>query len=400
MKHRKHKASSRGFFALLVAVVLALGVAACGSSSSSSDSTSASTGGGSTSAAETEEAKSLTIGVLPFLDYQPWYVAHELGLDKELGYDFQFKEFPLEPSEVQAMVRGDVQIGQGAIGSIIPLLPERPDLRVMLSESQFRGFAFVARKGKYKNYEEFFEELGNPKAARTATIKQFKGQNLVTIESSFKATIAATLEEAGLSYDDIDVTNFDESATAAVAFIRGEGDLFMGGLPETVKLVKEHPDEYEVVIGAEDMGPPGLWFSNAFVTEEYLQQNREQLLDLTAIWYRTMRYIKEQPAKTYPILVRELNKQSSEELKQADIEDLVPDFTYFPTSEEAKEKTYSPSSTGYWKKAAEYLVAANETQGTVDKGSVDVNTFVVQEELFNEFLEDEELVDYVNAPLK
>ncbi|MBS1881945.1 MAG: ABC transporter substrate-binding protein [Actinobacteria bacterium] len=390
---------------MLLAIALAVGVAACGGSGSSSDAAGGSTGGESTgsetvSSSEGGETQSVTLGVLPFLDYQPWYVAHELGLDKELGYDLQFKQFPLEPNEVQAMVRGEVQIGQGAIGSVIPLLPERPDLRVFLNLTQFKGFAFVVRKGAYENYEEFAKELGNEKAARTATMKQFEGQDVVTIESSFKATIAAALEEAGLTYSDIKVTNFSESAAAAIAFIRGEGDIFMGGLPETVKLVKEHPEEYEILIGAEHMGPPGLWFSNAFVTESYLKENREQLLALTAIWYRTMRYLKEDKAKTYPILAAELNKASSGELSTAEIENLVPDFTYFPTSEEAKEKIYTPSSPSYWKTGTEYLVASNEKQKTIEPGSVSVEEFVVQEELFNEFLKDKKLVDYVNAPLK
>jgi hypothetical protein len=155
------------------------------------------------------------------------------------------------------------------------------------------------------------------KKAREDTIKQFEGQNIVTLESSYKATIAAALEEAGLTYSDVDVTNFNEGARSR-RVLRGEGDIFMGGLTET--------------------GPPGLWFSNAFVLQPYLEENRQQLLDLTAIWYRTMKYLKEDKEKSYPIMLKELNAQASTELDTEGLEQLIPEFEYFPTEKKRRRR--------------------------------------------------------------
>ena len=375
---------------LLAAAVLAVGAAGCGSSDTSS----------STASPTSSEPTKLTLGVLPFLDYQPWYVASDLGLDKEQGLELQFKTFPLEPNEVLAVARGDIQIGQGAIGSLIPALPQRPDLRIFLSEAQFKGFAFVGRSGEIKTFDDFVNEGMSAADAQAATIQQFKGKEIVTIKSSFGATIDATLAEAGLKPSDVKILNFQDSPSAAVTYIRGTGDIFMGGLPETVKLLKQSGDKYVTVIGAQDMGPAGLWYSNAYVTQDYLDANHDQLVKLAAVWYRAMRYLQEQPDETYPIMVKELNAQGGSGLTVADVKELIPQFTYFPTLDEAGSLTYEPSSTGYWKTTADYLIASNEKSGTIEAGSVNADTIIVQEQLFRDLQADTALMDWINSPLQ
>lgn len=375
---------------ILVAAVFAVGTAGCGSSDTASN----------TASPTSTEPTSLTVGVLPFLDYQPWYVASALGLDKEQGIELQFKTFPLEPNEILAVARGDIQIGQGAIGSLIPAIPQRDDLRIFLSEAQFKGFAFVGRSGEIKTFDDFVNEGMSADDAQMATIQQFKGKEIVTIKSSFGATINATLEEADLKPNDVTILNFQDSPSAAVTYIRGTGDIFMGGLPETVKLLKQSGDKYLTVIGAEDMGPAGLWYSNAYVTQGYLDENREQLVKLSAVWYRAMRYIREQPDETYPIMVEKLNAQGGSGLTVADVKELIPEFTFFPTSDEAAALTYDSASTAYWKVLTDYLIPQNEKSGTIPVGSVDADVIIVQEQLFGELQANTALMDWINSPLK
>ena len=45
------------------------------------------------------------------------------------------------------------------------------------------------------------------------------------------------------------------------------------------------------------MGSAGLWFSNFAVSQEFLEGDRETVLKLLAVWYRTARYIRGSPDK-------------------------------------------------------------------------------------------------------
>lgn len=374
----------------VLVVVIMLGLVACGDTTTSSTSTSS-----STSTAPTK----LVVGVLPFLDYQPWYVASALGLDKQQGFELEFKTFPLEPNEILALARGDLQIAQGAIGSLIPQIPQREDLRVFLSEAQFKGFAFVGREGQIKTFDDFVSEGMSAADAQKATVQQFKGKQIVTIKSSFGATIDATLELAGVQPSDVKILSFQDSPGAAVTYLRGTGDIFMGGLPETVKLLKHSGGKYVTVIGAQDMGPAGLWYSNAYVTQAFLDEQHDQLVKLSAVWYRTMRYLKEQPDKAYPIMVDKLNAQGASGVTLADVKELIPAFAYFPTLDEAATLTYDPASPGYWKTLADYLIAQNEKSKTIPAGSVVADTIIIQEQIFDELQADSALVDWINSPL-
>jgi ABC-type nitrate/sulfonate/bicarbonate transport system substrate-binding protein len=374
--------------AFLAVGLLTTAVAACGDDSSS-EKDSAGTGSG--------EVKTLKVGVLPYLDYQAFYLAKEQGFDKELGYNLEFTKFPLEPNETKALARGDIQIGQGAIGSLIPQLPAQKDLKVFLSLSQYKGFAFVVRKKDgFKTFEdELAAHNGDADAARKAIVSQFKGKDVVTTASSYKATIAALLGENDSSLKDIKLTNFQEASQGAAAFIRGTGDIYLGAVAQTVRLLKM--PEYQVFIKDAEMGPPGLWYSNAYVTDKYLQENRQQLLELTAIWYRTMRYMKEDTDKAYEQILKFLNPATASNMTVADLKEQIPAFTEFPTVDEAKKLTFATDSAANWKPMTEYLFEQNAKLGTKLDG-ITPEQFVVQEELFNEFLADKKLQEYVNKP--
>jgi NitT/TauT family transport system substrate-binding protein len=369
--------------ALLVVIgLLSTVVAACGTGSSQE--------GGS-------GLKTLKIGVLPYLDYQPFYLAKEQGFDKDLGYDLEFTKFPLEPDQTKVLARGDIDVGQGAIGSLIPQLPSQKDLKVVLNLSQYKGFAFVVRKdGNLKSYQEMLAANGGDgAAARKGTVEQFRGKEVVTTASSYKATIDGLLTENGLSSNDIKMTNFQDAAQGAAAFLRGTGDIYLGAVAQTVRLLKE-PD-YEVMIKDAEMGPPGVWTSNAYVTESYLQANRQQLLDLTAIWYRTVRYMREQPDKAYEQILKYLNPATASNLTVEDLKNQIPTFTEFPTAAETEDLVYGADSTTNWQRMTSYLLEQN-ARGGADLQGVSPKQFVVEEELFDEFMKNAKLQDYVSKP--
>ena len=359
-----------------------LGVAGCGQG----------TGGGG------QGATPLTIGVLPFLDYTGWVATRELGIDKEQGIELTIQSFPLEPNEIQAFERGSVDVASGALGSLIPLVPKAKTVRLVGNLSQFRGFAFIVRREDgFYTYQSLAEELP-PEEARRESIAQMQGKTIVTIPSSFEATIVATLSQAGLSKEDVEIQSFSESSSASIAFIRGEGDIFVGGLPETVKLLTdENAKEYTTLVRNEQMGPAGLWFSNFAVPEEFLRQDRETVMKLLAVWYRTVRYIRERPDEAMQPMVDHLAQETGGAMDLEQAKEQVPEFVYFQTMEESKDTVFNSQSEAYWRKAADYMVEQNQQ---LEKIPEEFNlNWVVQEELFNELLENKKLVDWINKPL-
>ena len=71
-----------------------------------------------------------------------------------------------------------------------------------------------------------------------------------------------------MSIDDVQTINFADDEKAALAFISGEGEFYMGGLPSEINLLMNHPDQFKLIGGAEILGPAGLWYSNVASTEE------------------------------------------------------------------------------------------------------------------------------------
>lgn len=339
----------------------------------------------------------LNIGVLPYLDYQILYVADEMGFDSELGYEFSFTQFPLEPNETRALVRGDIDIAQGAIGSLVSQLPARPDLRVVVSGAQYKGFAFIIRKDSdIKTYSELFAELGDHQQALEAVVDQMIGRELLTTESSYRATIAGLAAEGGHAYDELKVQNFAEATQAATAFIRGTGDIYLGAVAQTERLINQM-DGYEILIQNEEMGAPGLWYSNIYVTDAYLQENRRQLVELTAIWQRTVRYMNEHTDEAYAIILEHLNPQTAGAMTVEDLKNQIPRTTFFPTTEEAAELVFDESSPSSWRALVNYQFEQAEILGT-DLSNVSADDFIAQDEIFAEFLADDALQAFVNAP--
>lgn len=374
---------ARAAIGMVAVVAVATGLGACASGSGTTDATDG-------------DLTPLRVGVLPYLDYHLFHVAHEMGFDKELGYDMSFTKYPLEPNETQSLARGDIDIAQGAIGSLVSQLPSQQNLRVFLSLSQYKGFAFVVREDSgLKTYKEYLDELGDADEAREAVVAEMVGKSLLTTESSYQATIAGLMDEGGKNYSDLNVQNFAEASQGAAAFIQGTGDIYLGAVAQTVKLV-DQMDGYEVLIQDEEMGAPGLWYSNAYVTQDYLDEHRQQLVDVTAIWYRTTRYVGENPDEAYAIILKTLNPDTASNMTVDDLKSQIPETTYFPTAEEAQELTFNDDAELSWKRLTDYQFEQAEALGT-DLNGITPDEFIVQDEIFDEFMADEKLQDYVNA---
>lgn len=343
-----------------------------------------------------EEIKTVRIGVLPYFDCMHLVGAKSLGMDKELGLDLEFTFFTSQPNAVRAMVRGELDVIEGALISIIPLYPEVQDLRVFFTNNQFKGFVVVGREGEYKTFEEFLEEKnGDFRAAQIAVLMQMKGSTFNIIKVTAGAALAGMLEQAGMTLDDVKINDFADPIAASNAFVRGEGDFTFGSLPITIKLLKLG---YIGIAGNEVWGPGGLWFSDTYTLQKYAEKNPEVLTKLNAIHYRLVRYINEKQDVIFPILVDYINEHAATGLTFEDANLMCSTFLDFYTLETAKERVYNPDSPIYWKIAFDYYVEQNMAGGVISKDS-HPEEMAIMEETYNRLLRDKDLLRWIKSPI-
>ncbi len=265
-----------------------------------------------------------------------------------------------------------------------------------LNVNQFKGFVVLGRQGESKSYEEFLDELGDPEAAKVATIKQLEGKTFPIYLANYEPLLTAVLEQADLTLDDVTTINFPDDEKAALAMIGGEGDFYMGGLPSEINLLMNHPDEFKLIGGAEILGPAGLWYSNIASTEEWLASNEEAALRIMALSYLFNRYVQEMPEKVLPIVVEAMNAHSGVATDPDELKFIFDTFLDFRTYQQDAETAFNPESPLYWEDSASYYVERSQDLPE-DADYLRQNPL---NEWFEKFLAREDLLYWVDKPLE
>ena len=336
------------------------------------------------------------VGMTPFFDYQFWSVAKEFGWDKELGLDLQFTWLTQSGPSIQALANGSLDMVNTCVVCNFPFYESVPDMVDFLNVNQFKGFVVIGRQGQAKSYEEFLAELGDPAKAKQATIEQFKGKTFPEYLANYEPLLTAVLDQAGMAITDVKTINFPDDEKAALALIGGTGDFYMGGLPSEINLLQNHPDQFKLIGGAEILGPAGLWYSNIASTTQWLESNKEAALRIMALSYRYNRYVQEQPAKIMPIVVKAMNDHSGVATNEENLKFIFDTFLDFRTYQQDKDTAFNPDSPLYWENSAKYYVAKSKEL----PAGADYNKQNPMNAWFSEFLQRQDLLNWVDAPLK
>lgn len=346
-------------------------------------------------AEEVMEPVTVKVAMTPFFDYQFYAVADELGWDEELGLDLQFTWLTQSGPSIQALANGSVDTVNTCVVCNYPYYESVPELRDFLTVNQFKGFVVIGRQGQAKSYDEFLAELGDPEEARKATIAQFEGATWPMYRANYETLLKATLDQGGLTLDDVELVNFPDDEKAAIAMVGGTGDFYMGGLPSEINLLSNHPDEFMLIGGAEILGPAGLWYSQIASTEEWLSANEDTALKIMAMSYRYNRYVQEQRDAIMPTVVEAMNAHSGVATSTEELNFIFDTFLDFRTYQQDQETTYNPDSPLYWANSAEYYV----TQSADLPEGADYRLNNPLDEWFAKFLERDDLLQWVDAPL-
>lgn len=336
------------------------------------------------------------VAMTPFFDYQFFSVADELGWDEELGLDLQFTWLTQSGPSIQALVNGSVDTVNTCVICNFPFYESVPELRDFLTVNQFKGFVLIGRKGQSKTYDEFLAELGDPKAAQAATLEQVRGKTFPMYSANYETLLKATLDQAGMTLDDVTIVNFPDDEKAAIAYIGGTGDFYMGGLPSEINILQNHAEDFQLIGGAEILGPAGLWYSQVASNESWLAANEDAALRIMAMSYRFNRYVNEQRDTVMPIVARAMNEHSGVATSEEDLGFIFDTFLAFRSYQDDATTTYDPESDLYWGRSADYYV----TQSTDLPEGADHQLQNPLDEWFQKLLARQDLLDWIDAPLQ
>jgi ABC-type nitrate/sulfonate/bicarbonate transport system substrate-binding protein len=346
------------------------------------------------SASSGTKADPVTVRVVlgPYLDLMPWNVAHAKGFDKAQGIDLHLTLNTVQSNVAATIRRGDADIGWSCTACIVPLLKKVPDLRDFMITDLFKGFVVVGRNGSL-TYNSLVKKEGADKAKKDV-VASFKGKTFVLVGALFQSLLESSLAQAGLTLKDVKVLNFADEAKGALAYIRGSGDYYLGGLPTTNKLLTDPCCRGKFVeVGAQPiLGPGGLWYSSMFTTKQWLAANQETALKLMAVWYHTMKFMRDKPEEAFPILRATLNKAAATNFTPAQVRFAGTVRILFQTLAEAKSIEFDPKvSTYYGLGVKHYAVPSTLPAGTSPY------TYFVYGPWFRMFNARTDLVRYANA---
>ena len=240
---------------------------------------------GEVAPAEEEVLTEVKIGISPYAMFMWAPVAHELGIDNKFGLNFDiFEQTATAPGSI-ALTRGDIDVSGTAIAEHIAAIEGSPTLKNFSSTGFFKGFFFIGRSNEIKPFEEIKKEMG-VEEAKEFRLNQFKGKEFSIIPQR-KGLIIDAVNQVGLTADDISFLEFADDQKAAIAFMKGSGDFYIGSLPQQQKLL-DMGDEYINVGGSDILGPAGLWYDIMISTDDFMIDNREIAIRTIETLYRTI----------------------------------------------------------------------------------------------------------------
>ncbi|WP_010268208.1 ABC transporter substrate-binding protein [Paenibacillus senegalensis] len=363
---------------ILAAVMLVTFLAACGGNASPEGKTPE---GG---AAPAESKVTVNFGLMPYYDYAPWALAKNQGFFEEEGIEFKSTMFAVEGNVAPALVNGSIDIGGFGDTPSVTLAAQFEDLRMVSFNNIFKGFAIMSRADSdFKTYEEFLEELGDPKEAAIETGKQLQGKSVVTTSgATFYMVLEQALSNAGLSIEDMNVIDMEPDMGVS-AFISGTGDFYLGGLPQRAKLEEEG---FETLIAGEEIGAGAVSLAGLAATKSFVDNNEETIRKIQNVWFKTMDYMTSNPNEAYQFIADWSNEQTggsgtAEEAKQFIEQNVI----FATTPEEMQSLFYADDSEVNWKKRYDQLIEYHVEDGVIREGSVDPNNLVIAETLFKQF---------------
>lgn len=284
--------------------------------------------------------------VSPFQDTLVPIVGREKGWYREEGLDVDFSV--LGWTEVmEALSAGSVDVAINNISSVVATHQQNPNIIYYYGLNPFdNGFALMIRSdGKLKTLQQMMQQYPDRETAIKMTAAQLKGKTVVTTgKTDMEQGVAAAARKGELDFKkDIKILdlNPDEGLTA---FLRGEGDAYIGGIPQRTKAGKE--GMIEMLTGA-DLGPPPI--NGLVTTKQYAEAHQSELLKILRVWFKTVKYINSNMDDGGAIITKEMNSYAGGNFTVEDFKKFWNNYESYPASpKEIQQIILDPKGKNYW----------------------------------------------------
>jgi NitT/TauT family transport system substrate-binding protein len=196
LKGKTEKTVKQKWALSIVILLLISMLAACGAKDKASNSSANEAGkeknGGNQ--AQAEQVGELNLGMLPSIDAIPFVIAHEQGFDKKHGVSLNIQTFKSAKDRDVAFQAGKIE----AISADLVALAiyNQAGLDVKATSTTFGEFDLLTGSADIKG------------------VKDLKGKNVILSKNtSTQYTVAMMLEQAGLTEDDINITEVPQIPT-------------------------------------------------------------------------------------------------------------------------------------------------------------------------------------------
>ncbi len=292
----------------------------------------------------------IRFGISPFQDTLIPMLGQSMGWYEEEGLDIEFKI--LGWTEVQealsSTARDRVDIAINNETAVVATNHRNKQLVYVYGFNTFdAGFALMGRPtGKIRPLESFLAPTTDRRDAIRQAAAQLRSSTVITTANTdMEQGVAAAAERGGLDFSrDIKIINLNPDDGLA-AFLSGQGDLFIGGLPQRFRAKKE--GMIEIMTGI-DLGPVPI---NGLVsTRNFVEKNQDVILKILKVWFRSVQFIDSNIEKGAKIIIDILNNNSAARFTVDDFKAMWNKLESFPPTPEAiRSDILEPSGRNYWK---------------------------------------------------
>lgn len=340
------------------------------------------------------ELTRVNVGMTPYSMYSIWKIADELGIDEDYGLDLNFVTCTSTANGATLLAGShDVDISASCIAEHLACVETADNIVNFNVIGDFTGFFFVAPEGLMKPWDELLaENNGDVATAKEIRLKEMEGKTFNRIPQR-KSMIIDTIQQVGLTEDDINFAFFADDAKAANALIIGSGDIYIGSLPQQKALISM--GGFVNIGGTDILGASGLWYDTMMTTEEYIDENFETCKKLLAVYFSAVNVFYKDPEAVAPIAAAYLTETTGSTYTEEDWLDMQTNYDLFMTLEDAQSTFYNPESERYWKVSAEAQLAQLVNDGALtNPNSVDYY-YGQSQDLFEALVADEALVEQI-----
>ena len=318
-------------------------------------------------------------------DESLWWPSQELGYLKDVNISLtDLKVFDQDGAVPLAVGAKAIDIGGGSELGVAPLMKTLPNLRWFLVGDIWKGFAFMIRPGSMKTQDDFQKQGNSLKDAARMTVQQWKGKTIIMkLGIGHDPALDAALSNGGLTRDDVKIMDMS-TVEGATAFLRGEGDIYLGDLPSRFRLTEAGDVP---ALAADAIGPDAAAYVGFVTTADWLQSNHDTALRLLGVWYRVADLLKsDQADKALDIMRTHINKQTgaSFDLETTRVVNTI--ISPWFTVEEAQRDVYTPGGRWDWADRTRYSIDYYVKNNTIRPGDVSPDWFAQAAVLFNEYI--------------